>query len=74
MDPVSAGLQLVTSLNTIINTLLNKASTEEIDKLLQSHINHRDRVLNFIDSLAEKTLHIKPPAAAGFVSSVQLTK
>lgn len=71
MDPVSAGLQLVTSLNTIINTLLNKASSDEIDKLLQSHINHRDRVLNFIDSLAEKTLHIKPPVATGLTGTVK---
>lgn len=58
MDPVSAAFQCVTSINNIINTLLSKASTPEIDALIQIHIDTRTKLNNLIEHMLVKVLHI----------------
>ena len=50
MDPVTAIANVLVSINTIVNTLLSKASTPEIDALIASHIASRQK---FEDWLAK---------------------
>ena len=51
MDPVTAIANVLVSINTIVNTLLSKASSPEIDALIQSHINARQKFEDWLGKL-----------------------
>lgn len=54
MDPLSSALNIVNGINAIINTLLSKASSPEIDKLIEMHIQSRAKWEDFINRFADK--------------------
>ena len=61
MDPVSAALQVIASINNVITALINKASSTEIDTLIASHLKHRERMEAILDGFVAKVLHITLP-------------
>jgi hypothetical protein len=54
MDPLTAAIQLQTSINNLLAVLIGKASTPAIDAMIAAHEARLDRVQKFIDFLAQK--------------------
>ncbi len=61
-DPLSAALGVIQSINGVLTVLIQKASTPQIDKLIQLHIDHLQNMYDFIDRLAQKIHHVDKPA------------
>lgn len=54
MDPLTAALNLLTSVNTVINTLASKASTPVADALIQDYLARQARVEAVVQFVANK--------------------
>ncbi len=54
MDPLTAALNLLTSVNTVLNTLISKASTPVADALVQDYLARQARVEAVVQWLASK--------------------
>ena len=61
MDPVTAGLNLLTSVNNVINTLVAKTSSPVADALVQDYLARQARIETFLTALAGK-IGIQLPA------------
>ncbi len=44
MDPVTAGMNLITSINTLIGKIIEKAPPEEVGQIIAKHEARIDRV------------------------------
>ncbi len=60
-DPLSEALAVLGTINQVLVALINKASTPEIDALIQSYIRRHDALFDFAERLAEKVLHLPKP-------------
>ena len=61
MDPLTAAVNLLTSVNTLLNTLLQKASTTEVDAMIADALATKQKLQGVVDSMLQK-LHIEAAA------------
>ena len=54
MDPVTAVCNVITSLNTVLAALINKASTPQVDAMIQAHLDARARFEALLEKVGEK--------------------
>lgn len=64
MDPLTAALNLLTSVNTVINTLAAKATAPMADALIQDYLARQARVEAMLQWLANKVGLSLPTAPA----------
>lgn len=64
MDPLTAALNLLTSVNTVINTLAAKATAPMADALIQDYLARQARVEAILQWLANKVGLSLPTAPA----------
>lgn len=59
LDPVTAIANAIASFNNLLAEVVKKASPETIDKEVELNVKHRERLMQIMDLVVEKTLHLK---------------
>lgn len=56
---LTAAASLLTSINTLVNTVLTKASDATVEAILQEHLAQKKKLDGVVDLIAQK-LHLMP--------------